>query len=744
MSSARADRVSHPKDPTSLPHRAPGASHARFIGRVGVLAAALGVGTLIGGLGIAAADSGTDSTTSAQSDSGTNAKAGAQTSGRGERRTAPAPVAPAAAAATERPAPAPRVTGSSTDTRASGDSRGSDSRPGAVTSGRAVRPALPATGAADLPRLPDIGRPVLTAAPTAPVATGDAPAVSAAPAGTPTPAAPEQVAVDAVVNPLLGGGPGAPGETALAWAVLAAARRTGRVSAASATAQPLPAATTTTGTTTKITWAWGSNTALNFNTATDKLDFGWFAPTEFSVSENSGSTRISITNNNQTYTLTGVGLKQLSATTNIIALNPDTAAKWQNAIATASSTATSTPSTPTTPTSPAVSGGTITKIIWAWGTNTALNFNPATDKLDFGWFQPTNFEIAEPGGSTQISITGNNQTYTLSGVGLKQMSTGNIIALDPATTAKWQNAITNAGTVTPPPVVSAPTVSISNVSVAEGNSGSTTARFTVSLSKAATSTVTVGYATANGTATAGQDYTATSGTVSFAPGVISQQISVNVTGDTTVEPDETFTVTLANPTGATLATASATGTITNDDTAPVVSAPTLSIANVSVAEGNSGSTTARFTVSLSKAATSTVTVGYATANGTATAGQDYTAASGTLSFTPGVISQQISVNVTGDTTVEPTETFTVTLTNPTGATFVSGAATASATGTITNDDTATTPVTPPVVGDRWGTTFYAPYVDMGGWPVPDLLAISQTNGGGSLFTAAFMQATPDG
>ncbi|MFM8597821.1 MAG: glycosyl hydrolase family 18 protein, partial [Mycobacterium sp.] len=107
------------------------------------------------------------------------------------------------------------------------------------------------------------------------------------------------------------------------------------------------------------------------------------------------------------------------------------------------------------------------------------------------------------------------------------------------------------------------------------------------------------------------------------------------------------------------------------------------------AEGNSGSSTARFTVSLSKAATTTVTVGYATANGTATAGQDYTAASGTVSFAPGVVSQQISVNVTGDTTVEPTETFTVTLTNPTGATL----ATATATGTITNDDTTTTPGT---------------------------------------------------
>ncbi|NBQ41532.1 MAG: hypothetical protein EBU23_02900, partial [Mycobacteriaceae bacterium] len=220
----------------------------------------------------------------------------------------------------------------------------------------------------------------------------------------------------------------------------------------------------------------------------------------------------------------------------------------------------------TTPTTPPVTGGTTTKITWSWGTNTALNFNTATDKLDFGWFRPDEFDISENAGSTRIAIVNGNQTYTLTGVGLKQMSIGNIIALDSNTTAKWQSAIANAGTTTPP-VVTPPTVSIANVSVAEGNSGTSAARFTVSLSKASTSTVTVGYATANGTATAGQDYTAASGTLTFAPGVTSQQVSVSVIGDATVEPDETFTVTLSNPTGATLATAAATGTITNDDTA---------------------------------------------------------------------------------------------------------------------------------------------------------------------------------
>ena len=111
-----------------------------------------------------------------------------------------------------------------------------------------------------------------------------------------------------------------------------------------------------------------------------------------------------------------------------------------------------------------------------------------------------------------------------------------------------------------------PTVSIANAAVAEGNSGSTNAGFTVSLSQASTSPVTVKYATANGTATAGSDYTANSGTLTFAAGVTSQTLNVAVTGDTTVEPTETFTVTLSTPSGATLGTATATGTITNDDT----------------------------------------------------------------------------------------------------------------------------------------------------------------------------------
>ena len=94
-----------------------------------------------------------------------------------------------------------------------------------------------------------------------------------------------------------------------------------------------------------------------------------------------------------------------------------------------------------------VTGGTTTVIGWQWGTNTVLNFDPAKDKLDFGWFQPGNFDVTEVSGSTRISIVNNNQTYTLDGVGLNELGIGNIVALDANTAAKWQTLINGASAV---------------------------------------------------------------------------------------------------------------------------------------------------------------------------------------------------------------------------------------------------------------------------------------------------------
>jgi chitinase len=232
--------------------------------------------------------------------------------------------------------------------------------------------------------------------------------------------------------------------------------------------------------------------------------------------------------------------------------------------------------------------------------------------------------------------------------------------------------------------IAVPVASISPVStvIVEGNSGSKTVTFTVSLSQASRSTVTVRYATANGSATARQDYTAASGTLTFTAGQTSKQVSVTVAGDATAEADETFTLTLSAPSGATLGAAkTSTVTISNDD-GPVVS---ISPVSTAVAEGNSGSKAVAFTVSLSQAAVGTVTVRYATANGSATAGQDYTAASGTVTFTAGQTSKQVSVTILGDRTVEANETLTMTLSAPTGAVLGAGN---TATITVTNDDNA--------------------------------------------------------
>ena len=134
------------------------------------------------------------------------------------------------------------------------------------------------------------------------------------------------------------------------------------------------------------------------------------------------------------------------------------------------------------------------------------------------------------------------------------------------------------GIRTTPVIEPNPTITIGSVTAPEGNSGTTAFAFNVALSAAGTAPVTVDYATADGTATAGSDYVATSGTLTFPPGVTTQTITVNVTGDTAVEPNETFFVNLSNPTNATIATAQGTGTITNDDSAaaPAAQIPTVS------------------------------------------------------------------------------------------------------------------------------------------------------------------------
>jgi hypothetical protein len=233
-----------------------------------------------------------------------------------------------------------------------------------------------------------------------------------------------------------------------------------------------------------------------------------------------------------------------------------------------------------------------------------------------------------------------------------------------------------------------PSLSIGDVSISEGNSGTKTATFTVSLSAAASSTVSFDVATANGSATAGSDYVALSlAGQQITAGQSSKTVSVTINGDTTVEGDETFNVTVSNVSGATVADGSAVGTITNDDSA---GGPTLSINDVSISEGNSLTKTATFTVTKSAAQTAPVLVDVATANGTATAGSDYVAKTQAgLRIPIGSTSKTFAVTINGDTTSEPDETFTVNLSNASGAgvTIADG----QGVGTISNDDAAATP-----------------------------------------------------
>jgi Calx-beta domain-containing protein/VCBS repeat protein len=226
-----------------------------------------------------------------------------------------------------------------------------------------------------------------------------------------------------------------------------------------------------------------------------------------------------------------------------------------------------------------------------------------------------------------------------------------------------------------------PTISIGNTSDTEGSSTNTTATFAVSLSAASAKPITVNVATADGTAHQPGDYTSKTQTLTFNPGDTEKDFDVTVIADTVDEPNETFTATLSSPNAnATLGSpTTGTATIVDDD-----DASGLSINNATVTEGNTGTTNATFTVTLAPASAQTVTVHYATADGTATQPADYTATSGDLSFAPNETTKTINVPVKGDTTDEPDEGFTVNLSSPVNATIADG----SGNGTITDDDVA--------------------------------------------------------
>ncbi|WP_138505255.1 Calx-beta domain-containing protein [Nostoc sp. PA-18-2419] len=226
-----------------------------------------------------------------------------------------------------------------------------------------------------------------------------------------------------------------------------------------------------------------------------------------------------------------------------------------------------------------------------------------------------------------------------------------------------------------------PTISISDVSVVEGNTGTTTnANFTITLSNSSYQQVTVNYNTSDGSAkVSDSDYNSANRTIIFAPGETSKTLSIGVVGDNQTESDETFFVNLLGATNATIADNLGVGTIINDD-----NQSTISISNVLVTEGNTGTTTnANFIVTLSQPSFQQVTVNYNTSDGTAkVSDSDYNPANGTITFNPGETSKTISIGVIGDNKPEPNETFSVNLLGATNATIVDNLGVA----TITNDD----------------------------------------------------------
>jgi sugar lactone lactonase YvrE len=189
----------------------------------------------------------------------------------------------------------------------------------------------------------------------------------------------------------------------------------------------------------------------------------------------------------------------------------------------------------------------------------------------------------------------------------------------------------------------------------------------------------INFATSDGTATAGVDYTAVSGTLTFAPGQLSRTIPIPIIDDQIFEgPAETFNLTLSNPTGASLETPPSAQITIND----TEQKPTLFASNLSMTEGDSGTKVFSVPVTLTNASVDQISINYTTENGSATAGTDYVAKSGVLTFAPGTTQASVDITVNSDTVAEPDETFLIKFSNPVNA--FNG--TSSLQVTIANDD----------------------------------------------------------
>lgn len=227
----------------------------------------------------------------------------------------------------------------------------------------------------------------------------------------------------------------------------------------------------------------------------------------------------------------------------------------------------------------------------------------------------------------------------------------------PADDLRIQNLSARSDTVLPP------TVSVADTSVVEGNPGPVKKKmvFTVSLSAASSRPVTVSYATADGISTANSDYLVKSGSVTFAPGETVKTVEVTVNGDFATEPTDFFYLNLSNPINATIADGQARGTIVDDD------ASQIRVEDKRIREGNNGTRLVAFTIRLDRPSVLPISVQYTTQNGTAIAGSDYFAKSGTINFKAGQQFANVVITLKSDRLREANETLRLSLFNPKNA-----------------------------------------------------------------------------
>jgi hypothetical protein len=234
----------------------------------------------------------------------------------------------------------------------------------------------------------------------------------------------------------------------------------------------------------------------------------------------------------------------------------------------------------------------------------------------------------------------------------------------------------------------------------EGTGTGGTQNVVVVLNQSTFETVTVQVTSSSGTATSGNDFTAVNQTLTFNAFETSKTVQVQAVGDSAAEFTEAFTLTLSNPTGASLGLSTHSVAIVDDDSSP--SLPAVAFVKDSVTV-NEAAGTVSVGVQISHLPTSNVTVQYSTADGTATAGSDYTGASPTtLTFTPtGPLSQTVTIPITDDAKDENNETFTINLSNPSGLTIVSPS---TCTVTIVDNDPTSSGSVPYVFV---GSSFYS-------------------------------------